>query len=63
MNYELKKSLHSLMDRMWDSGSLGCGSIPHGGTKKSKTKKWSTHRVNHFFYHQYHNNYFTSLNL
>ncbi len=20
---------------MWDSGSLGCGSIPHGGTKKA----------------------------
>ncbi len=24
------------MDRMWDSGSLGCGSIPHGGTKHDK---------------------------
>ena len=22
------------MDRMWDSGSLGCGSIPHGGTQQ-----------------------------
>ena len=25
---------YSLMDRISDSGSDGCGSIPHGGTKK-----------------------------
>ena len=25
---------YSLMDRITDSGSVGCGSIPHGGTKK-----------------------------
>lgn len=24
---------YSLMDRITDSGSVGCGSIPHGGTK------------------------------
>ena len=24
---------YSLMDRITDSGSVGCGSIPHGATK------------------------------
>ena len=29
--------LRSLMDRISDSGSDGCGSIPHGGTKNAHT--------------------------
>ncbi len=30
--------LRSLMDRISDSGSDGCGSIPHGGTKVADKK-------------------------
>ncbi len=30
---------YSLMDRITDSGSVGCGSIPHGGTVH-KAKEW-----------------------
>ena len=30
---DAKKCPYSLMDRISDSGSEGCGSIPHGGTK------------------------------
>ena len=30
---------HSLMDRISDSGSDGCGSIPHEGTKKGFAMK------------------------
>ena len=29
---------YSLMDRISDSGSDGCGSIPHGGTKNRATR-------------------------
>ena len=29
---------YSLMDRISDSGSDGCGSIPHGGTKKTEPR-------------------------
>ena len=33
-----RMSPYSLMDRISDSGSDGCGSIPHGGTKKETHK-------------------------
>ena len=36
--FAVSNRLRSLMDRISDSGSDGCGSIPHGGTRKARQR-------------------------